>query len=66
MQGDLICFHTCLKESEITVGSGQYNLTVGVALRGHPSFDIALVLKTGGHGGPPLQLGCTDLIEVRY
>jgi hypothetical protein len=66
MQGDLICFHTCLKESEITVGSGQYNLTVGVALRGHPFSALMRCQTTGGHGGPPLQLGCTDLIEVRY
>jgi len=34
-----------------------------VALRGHPLFDI-IGGETGGHGGPPLQLGGTDPTQV--
>jgi hypothetical protein len=30
--------------------------TVGVALRGRPSFILRILRERGGHGGPPLQL----------
>src|SRR4051812_33305767 len=39
------------------------DLTVGVALRGHPSHHPMRCQTTGGHGGPPLQLGRTDPIH---
>ena len=37
-------------------GMGLEHTTVGAALRGRPSVETRIVVETGGHRGPPLQL----------